>query len=288
MIGIRQELCNDCGICLTAVGGYCIECLDGALQIDRAVCNECARCVSICPKQVFVVDGQAPSKATKLRIGEADFLQLIRSRRSVKTYKATPIARDVLAKIADASKYAPSMNKSIAVLVIDEQALIREIDAEAMRFVRRWYRMLFGSRVVTWCLSLFSETLPTIKKKMERDLTVRRQVIKDHTQALILVYGNKRIPVTESSGQYYLAVMSYYAHILGVGTTLMDSLKLALNRGRRIRHRIGLPRRNSVLGVLSLGYPKERFVNIPEGIKIRIDWNQVRQYPASARNDQMA
>lgn len=284
MITIRQELCNNCGICLAAVGGYCIERLNGTLEIDRVVCNECMRCVSICPRQVFALDGQGPSVARKLQISEADFLQLIRTRRSVKTYKRKPIPPDILEKIADASKYAPSMNKSISVLVINKQALIREIDEEALKSVRRWYRMLFGSRVFTQFFSLFSSTLPTIKKKMERDLIGRKQVIKDNTQALILVYGNKRIPVTESSGQYYLAVMSYYAQILGVGTTLMDSLKLALNRSKRMRDQIGIPRSDSVLGVLSLGYPKERFVNVPEGIRIRIDWNHVRSAPVSARN----
>lgn len=284
MITIRQELCNDCGICLAAVGGYCIQRLDDALQIDRIVCNECMRCVCICPRQVFALDRHAPSRARKLQISEADFLQLVRSRRSVKTYKEKPIPRDVLEKIADASKYAPSMNKSIAVLVVDDQVLIRDIDGEAMKFVRRWYRILFANGVVTRFFALFSATLPAIKKKMERDLIVRKQVIKDNTQALILVYGNKRIPVTESSGQYYLAVMTYYAHILGVGTTLMDSLKLALNRSTSMRDRVGIPRGDSVLGVLSLGYPRERFVNVPEGIRIRIDWNHVREHSVSGRD----
>lgn len=274
MITVRQGLCNDCGICLSAVGGYCIERLDGLLEIDRVVCNECLRCVAICPRQVFALDGQPPSKAQEQPIGEADFLRLIRGRRSVKRYRARPIPREVLERIADASKYAPSMNKSISLLVVDDQALIRAIDAAALKWVRRWYGVLFGCRALTWFFSLFSEALPTVKKKMERDLFARRHVIKDNTQALIVVYGNRRIPVTESSGQYYLAIMTYYSHILGVGTTLMDSLKLTLNRVRRFREELGLPRGDSVLGVLSLGYPSERFVNLPEGIEIRVDWNR--------------
>jgi len=276
MITIRQQICNDCGICLTAVGGYCIERVDGRLRIDQGICNECLRCVSICPKQVFELNDKEPSKATRLQVSEAGFLQLVRSRRSVKAYKETAIPRDILWKIAEVSKYAPSMNKKIAVVIIDDQTLIREVDAEAIKVIRRWYFVLFGNRLITRFFQLFSKTLPTIKKKMERDLVVRKRIIKDNTQALILVYGNKRIPVTESSGQHYLSVMGYYAHVLGVGTTLMDSLKLTLNRSKRMRNRLGIPAGESVLGVLSLGYAKERFVNVPEGIQINIDWNCVQ------------
>ena len=273
MIGMRRELCNDCGICLAAVGGYCIDRVESGLQIDHAVCNECLRCVSICPRQVFTLNGVAPSLGKRLRITEADFLQLLRSRRSVKAYKDQPVPRDILEKIADASKYAPSMNKAIGVVIVDDPRLVQEVDAEAVQRVRRWYRMLFGSKLLYRFFRLFSDTLPVIRKKMERDLLRRNRIIKDNTQALILVCGNKRIPVTESSGQYYMSVMTYYAQILGVGTTLMNSLKLVLNRSKRIRREIGIPKGDSVLGVLSLGYARERFVNVPEGIKIHIGWN---------------
>lgn len=61
---------------------------------------------------------------------------------------------------------------------------------------------MFGSKLPMRFFEVSSDALPTVKKKMERDLLIRQRVVKDNTQALILVHGNKRVPVTESSGQY--------------------------------------------------------------------------------------
>jgi len=110
-----------------------------------------------------------------------------------------------------------------------------------------------------------------IRRKMELDLTIRGRVVKPGTPALILLEGSRRVPVTESSAHYMLANMILKAEVLGLGSCLMDSLLLTFRTSRRLRKTLGI--REDVLGVLSLGYPGEKILNIPRGYSSAVRWN---------------
>jgi hypothetical protein len=67
--------------------------------------------------------------------------------------------------------------------------------------------------------------------------------------------------------------MALYAHSLGLGACLMDSVRIALLQSRRLRRRIGMPRGHKALGALVLGYPEEKALNLIEGLGLGIGWN---------------
>lgn len=275
MVIVNNAKCTGCGICLRFYGGYCIDRTDEGIEIDRAVCNACQKCIAICPQMAFSVDGAPP-----VRIGEAvgiepgDFMELLKRRRSIKHFKDKKVPREMLTSLIRAAQYAPTMNKDIEALVVDDEALIAKIDGEAIKRVRKMYNWLFKCKPVTRFVSLFSETLPIIKRKMERDLIERKKVVKDNTQALILLLGSTKVPVTESSAQYYMANAVLFAELVGLGSTLMDSLKIAVNQSRAARHMLGIPKGMKVLSVLAVGYPDEKIINIPQGYAIKMNWNK--------------
>lgn len=275
MVTVDNSRCTGCGICLSFCGGYCIHDQDGGIVIDDSVCNDCQKCISICPQMAFSYDGVLPERIKEpLGIGPGDLMELLTRRRSVKHFADRKIPRDLLSDVAGAAQYAPTMNKAIELRIIDDAAILRRIDGAAIRRVTKMYRWLFRFRIITGFVSLFADTMPVIKRKMERDLYERQGIMKDHTQALILVTGSTKMPVTESSGQYYLANMILYAETAGLGSTLMDSLKITLNKDRSLRQWLGIPAGQTVLGVLALGYPAEKIINIPKGYEIDIRWNK--------------
>ena len=132
---------------------------------------------------------------------------------------------------------------------------------------------MFSLKPVIFFLTRLSPSLFTIKKKMEYDLFTSKRIVKPGTQALILLVGNRRVPVTESSAQYLLSTMIIFAESLCVGSCLMDSVKIALNWNARTRKKLRIPKKWSVLGVLALGYSNEKIVNIPRGYMPRVQWN---------------
>ena len=120
---------------------------------------------------------------------------------------------------------------------------------------------------------LFSKSLHVIKKKMEFDLNVNKHAVKRNTQAVILLVGDAKIPVTESSANFLFANMILYAETLDIGTCLMDSLKISINNNSKIKKKIGIKKGLKILGVLALGYSDENIVNIPQGYELNITWN---------------
>lgn len=278
MISVDLVKCKRCGVCIKRYQGYCISDQDGYPVFDHSLCNLCRKCAAICPSQAILVNGTTPQKAERNReLQPEDFYELLSRRRSIKVFKDEKIPRSIISQIVKVGKYAPNQNKNIDVIVLDDPELLALIDQVSLRFVTRIYRLLFSFKPLTWFFQVFSPQLPMIKKKIEFDVRINRHIVKKGTQALIILVGDRRVPVTESSAHYLLAAMIFYAEALGVGSCPMDSLKVSIGGSKAIRRKLGI--KTNVLGVLSLGYSAENIVNIPEGYELKVQWNAVENLP---------
>ena len=274
IVALDAGRCTRCGLCVERFGDYCISQLNGLPVIDYHICNICQKCVAICPSQAILVNNTAPEKIdSAITLKSGDLLALLARRRSTKIFKEKGLSENTLKSIIDVSKYAPNQNKNIDIIVITDREIVDHIDTSALNLYRRVYQVLFSLKPVIFFLTRLSPSLFTIKKKMEYDLFTSKRIVKPGTQALILLVGNRRVPVTESSAHYLLSTMIIFAESLGVGSCLMDSVKIALNWNVRTRKKLRIPRKWSVLGVLALGYSNEKIVNIPRGYMPRVQWN---------------
>ncbi|RPH26060.1 MAG: hypothetical protein EHM93_19725 [Bacteroidales bacterium] len=277
MITLDIEKCIQCGICISNFEGYCINNENGLPIIDYEICNQCQKCIALCPNQAILMNNVIPQKIIGFdKIGYDDLISLLKFRRSTKSFVQQDIPKDIIEKIANSAKYAPNQNKNIDILIINDPQIIKTIDKNALKFVKRWYGMMFSFKPVTGFISLFSKTLHVIKKKMARDLFIKQKVVKENTNVLLVAIGNPRMPVTEMSAQYLLGTMILSAVSLNIGCTLMDSLKLTINNNKKIKNQLGIKKTDKVLGVLALGYSNEKIINIPQGYEINLYWNEIK------------
>ena len=224
--------------------------------------------------QAFLMNNTPPEKIKESQKIEPDALkELLICRRSIKKFKSDKVSRDILQEIASVAAYAPNQNKNIEIIIIDSDELINAIDSSAIKFIKLIYNLLFSVKLLTCIFQLFSDSLKTIKKKMEYDLFINKHIVKENTSGLFLLFGNPKEPVTENSAQYLLATMIIYAEALGIGTCLMDSLKLSINTSKPIKKLLGISQKSKILGVLSVGYSNENIINKPQGYEINIHWN---------------
>lgn len=274
MVTVDLKKCTRCGLCLKRFSGFCIISFNGGPVIDYTLCNQCQKCISICPAQVFLMNGNSPEKITSpLTISPGEMKELLSRRRSIKQFKKETVPKDVLLDIAAVTAYAPNQNKNIEIRIVDEPALLELIGQRAYRYVKRLYTLLFGFRPLAAIFELFSRQLRAIHKKMAYGLYVRGHTMYENTAAVYILTGNAKVPVTETSAQYLLATMIIYAQTLGIGTCLMDSLKLTLNSDGQLKRRLRIPHGTKVLGVLTVGYARENIINKPVGYKPNISWN---------------
>lgn len=163
-------------------------------------------------------------------------------------------------------------------IILDDDKEIRHIDKIAMKYYIKFYNHLFRSKLLFEFMKLFSETLPVIKKKMERDLFERRRIIKENTHALILVVGSTKVTMTEISAQYCLHNMILYSEVIGLGSCLLDSVKIGVNKNSSLKAFLGLKKGFKVLGAMAVGYPEERILNISPGHEVKTSFhsNQIQ------------
>jgi nitroreductase/NAD-dependent dihydropyrimidine dehydrogenase PreA subunit len=270
LIALDKNQCKRCGICINMMKGYCISEKDGFPIFDATLCNTCQKCVAICPSQAITVAGVHPDKIDATRkVDPEQIYALFEKRRSTKHFTGEPVPKGILETIVSVAKFAPNQNKNLSVLVVDDKRLIAEIDQTAIAFVKTMYRILFGWKPVELFCQLFYKDIETLKRKMEYHSFQR--VMPENTQAILVVSGNKKIPVTERSAHYMLATMMVMAEALGIGNCLMDSIYVSLRTNRKLRKRLKIT--GDVFGVLVLGYSGENIKNIPRGYEVNVRWN---------------
>ncbi len=277
MVIIDKSRCTQCAICVNNFKEYCINSDNGFPVIDYEICNQCQKCIALCPQQAILMNNVVPKKISVInKIGYDELVSLLELRRSTKKFIQKKIPNDIIEKIARSAKYAPNQNKNIDILIINDPQIIQTIDLYALKFVMRLYKLMFSFKPITKFISLFSKSLHVIKKKMARDLFIKQKVVKENTNVLLIAIGNPRMPVTELSAQYLLGTMILSAVSLNIGCTLMDSLKLTINNNKKIKNHLGINKTEKALGVLALGYSNERIINIPQGYELNLHWNKKR------------
>jgi nitroreductase len=252
--------------------GYCIsEEETGYPGFSEELCNTCQKCVAICPFQAITVNGKYAGKiADPVMIDETEFVKFLERRRSIKKFKDVEVSKELLEKVISAAKYAPNQNKNISIKIINDRELIKEVDQVATKMVKRLYGLMFGFKPIELLISIFYRDIRTIKAKMKHGGF--KHVIYENAQAIILVTGNRKVTVTESSSHYMLASMIYMAEMLKLGTCLMDSIRLTFQMNHKIRKLFGI--KEDVLGAMIIGYSDESIVNIPRGYEISNSWNR--------------
>jgi len=278
MVAIEHSLCTECGICTRRFQNYCIVADGKRPAIRYELCNQCQRCISICPQQAIRMNGVAPRKIdAPLNLDPTTLEALMARRRSTKKFKKELVPWDLAREILLSAGYAPNQSKNISLLAIDHPRLIEEIDKKAVGFVKRWYRVMFSFKPLTWLISLFTSraALEVIRVKMEYDCEYRKHVVKDNAPMAVLALGDPKTPVTEASAQYLMANIILMAEARGIGSCLMDSLRHTLNGDRSLRKILGIGKPMKVLAVLLLGYSDEKVLNVPQGYEIPIHRNQV-------------
>jgi nitroreductase/Pyruvate/2-oxoacid:ferredoxin oxidoreductase delta subunit len=267
IIHIDHDKCTFCKQCINVCHDYCIG-VDGGnrIVINHALCDCCTQCLAVCPTQALDLPGSEVKLIDRTRLPQTEQLEeLFKARRSIREYQDKKIARELLERIVEIGRYAPTMDKTIRAIIVDDKGQIDTLEGFTQRYYKRMYTLFFKNRVVLGVIKCFFRSAEIIKSKMEH-----RERNLFGAPAMVLLVGNRKNDyLSELSAQYYLYNMMLYAYSLGVGAILSDAGKIAFNSNREVYRLLGIPRGYRILGVLLLGYPKLKFKNKIEGLKVR-------------------
>jgi nitroreductase/NAD-dependent dihydropyrimidine dehydrogenase PreA subunit len=271
LITIDQKKCHRDGLCAAECPAKLIEIIGEEgfpTPIPQAeeFCINCGHCVAVCPHGALALETMEPKDCLPVKkelILSADHCEhFLRSRRSIRNYKEKPVSHELLKKIIEVARYAPTGSNSQPVhwLVIENTEKVQRLAG----LVADWMR---------WVL----------KENPEYALTMRLdRVVKAFDQGidrimrsaphLIVVHGLSTLTASQPACIIALTYLELAAPCFGLGTCWAGYFNAAANNYPPLQEELALPQDHLPYGAAMIGYPKFGYQRMPPRNEPNVIW----------------
>lgn len=144
-LSIDKELCIQCSACVNDCPYAIIELKADypTLNIDRVKnCIQCQHCLAVCPTGALSVFGLNPENSLSLQgaFPEPEKLDLmIRGRRSIRSFKSTPIPTEIIDSLLETTSHAPTAvnNRQCLFTVVENPKMMQAIALDTVNGIRK-------------------------------------------------------------------------------------------------------------------------------------------------------
>jgi Fe-S-cluster-containing hydrogenase component 2 len=254
MISVNAELCTRCGQCLRVCTTGIFEMRDGIPAMTANgddYCIQCQHCLAVCPVGAITLNDKTPADCAPIGPlpSSEHMLNLLRQRRSIRRFQATPVEPAILAKLQAALAWSPTGcndHRLCAVLVNGQDAM-----AKFREPTLRLFRRVVKTRIP----QLISRRLNQVLKR----ILDGEDVIFRQAPHMVVIATPKNAPCADIDPTIALAQFELYAQTFGLGTLWCGFAFFAFRLFRHLRRPLDLPKGYRVGGVLLFGYPDITF-----------------------------
>ena len=283
---VALEKCTGCGLCIEVCPSFVLELMDEKAGVVRAEwCSGCGHCGAVCPTeairhQATAAEGSpqpGPAPATTAET----LLLLLRERRSARIYRDKPVPDELLERILDAGRYAPTGTNSqnVHYILLRSPNEISRLRNMTMAFYEKVFGRVRG-RIGRLIMTLIAgrrmvEYLRQALPKAEhakRLMDQGKDRLLYHAPVVTVVHAeswDSCSPFNCAAALYHCSLM---AHTLGLGCCFNWYVVNAINNDRSINRWLGIPRNHRCFGAMTLGYPKVRFDRLTERDPAKVTW----------------
>jgi nitroreductase/NAD-dependent dihydropyrimidine dehydrogenase PreA subunit len=253
-------------------------------------CISCGHCMAICPSNAISHSAFPPGSISSIEFekmpSHEQVTELLRSRRSIRAFLDKPLEKEVIEKIIDGARSAPSGHnwQSTEYLVVLDRAVLSQVSAATIEYLKFEIGRL-NNPLLRVLASLISRELaesgmkeiPTFERLIRR-FEDGTDPILHRAAALLVFHARRNIGLADVNAHLALQNASLQAHSLGVGHfvtgwfLVASKARLSRTWSQRIHNLIGIPPENEIHGALALGYPVLTFKNWIERKPARIRW----------------
>jgi len=283
---VIESQCIGCERCVMVCPSFVLEMAGEKSKVVRGDwCIGCGHCGAICPSEAILYHGILPEKNP--RGGDAPAASpevldlLIRERRSVRNYTADPVPEQILDKILDAGKYAPtgtnSQNVHYVVLTSPDQ--IKQLRKMTLRFgdqifsrVQSWFGSLFLSLIAgKKTVEYLNDSLPKVMVALEAMKRGEDRLF-FHAPVVMIAHAESWDTCSSFNCSVALYNCSLMAHTLGLGCCFNGFLVSAVNHDRKIKRWLNIPADHRCYSAMSLGYPKMKYPGLVQRHPPKVMW----------------
>lgn len=270
MLTIDETKCNKDGLCVQECPTAVIRLRDKEsvpVMISRGAkdCLLCGHCVAVCSQGALhhekIPFKECPPILKELAIGRAQAVQFLRSRRSVRRFKAKAVEREAIQFLIDTARYAPTGGNSqlLKWTVFTDEHKIKTIADLTIDWMRR-------------VVASPNNSMAGYAEAIVAGYDAGINTITHGAPCLIFAsapgrYANGMVDLSIALAYLELAAVS-----AGLGTCWLGLITSALRDSEPLQQTIGLPEYHSHSYAMVLGYPKFKYHYLPERKPAVIVW----------------
>ena len=271
LLNIDKNKCKQVGFCVRDCPRVIIRLKDKESYPElvpgsEPSCLVCGHCVAVCPhgalshKMVPLED--CPPIQKELVIDEAQVVQFLRSRRSIRLFKDQQIEQEKIQKLIEIARYAPTASNTqlIEWLVFNDKNIIKE----------------FAKMTADWARDLLEKDPAAAKHPYIPRIVAAWDVGYDAVLRGAPAMVVASAPREDLNGTVNLTLALSYLELaapsLGLGACWAGILQGALLTWPPLQKAIGLPKNHKHHYPMMLGYPKAKYFRLPERKPPKITW----------------
>jgi nitroreductase/NAD-dependent dihydropyrimidine dehydrogenase PreA subunit len=271
---IDQSLCRNCGICTEVCPNKVIG-QNGSTHFKKErehLCQQCGQCMAVCPSKSVQVEGlsydndfcELPANKNNYE----NFIEVLSTRRSVRTFKNRPVSVELLDEIINSVSYAPfgAAPEKMEISIINN----RETIESALPLISDFYRGLekmIENPIASRLLRLLEgkETFRTIKNHLYPIAKGGNYNLENWdgitrgAPTLITIHAAKDAEAHTNNGVIYATYIMLAAHAIGLGSTMIECLIAAINRNKKLKQIFQIPKDNEAVMSVIIGHPKYKY-----------------------------
>jgi nitroreductase/NAD-dependent dihydropyrimidine dehydrogenase PreA subunit len=273
---VITEDCIGCERCTTICPGLVLEMNEAKAEVVRGEwCIGCGHCGAVCPTEAILPEGGAldkhPKKGETPAMSPEVLEMLFRERRSVRLYTGTSVPEEVLNKILDAGRYAPTGTNSqnVHYVVLKTPDTIAALQKMTISYYKKIFSRVRG-RFGRLLLSLVAgrrtteylrESLPKVERRYEQ-MKQGKDPLFYHAPVVMLAHAESWDTCSSFNCSVALYHCSLMAHTLGLGCCFNGFLVSAVNQSRKMKAWLGIPPDHHCYSAMTLGFPGMRYLHL--------------------------
>ncbi|MBV4418448.1 nitroreductase family protein [Clostridium tyrobutyricum] len=141
LIKVDKNLCTRCKLCIEVCPSSVIDInKDGPYALNPDSCIACGQCTAVCPNKAIDNMKSPLSKQIPIKnfpvITSQTAEKFLRSRRSIRCYKETPVPKETLLKLVDIARFAPtaSNTQGLSYIIVYDKKILEK----ATKIIVQW------------------------------------------------------------------------------------------------------------------------------------------------------
>ena len=276
-----DDKCSNCGLCVR-------DCVAGVWRIVNGkpepvapdLCNRCSHCIAVCPRDAILHDGLDAAQAVRAKRADLKpdaYRDIILSRRSIRQFRDKTVPREVIERIIDLARYAPtaSNDQDVGYIVITDKKTIETAAGNLFGFLGRLYAKTqkgIGKFIVTRTGLSENRYLKVMEYARQQNAETGRDFMLYNAPVLMLLHTPKKNRFGTDNSAIAATTIINYAHALGLGTCFIGLMTLALRFSKKMRRHFGVPDGRRVDTCLVMGYPAYYHARTVSRKKANIRW----------------